>query len=56
LILIVDAFTVEIGVQEAPDINVVTGLLKLWLRELPEPLLTYELFDAFMASSGSLFI
>ncbi|KAK9453924.1 hypothetical protein V1511DRAFT_461621 [Dipodascopsis uninucleata] len=31
------------------DINTVAGCLKLYLRELPEPLLTYELFPEFMA-------
>eukprot|EP00005_Dracoamoeba_jomungandri_P012158 CAMPEP_0174266536 /NCGR_PEP_ID=MMETSP0439-20130205/30584_1 /TAXON_ID=0 /ORGANISM="Stereomyxa ramosa, Strain Chinc5" /LENGTH=382 /DNA_ID=CAMNT_0015353567 /DNA_START=519 /DNA_END=1664 /DNA_ORIENTATION=- len=30
------------------DIHVVAGLLKHWLRTLPEPLLTYELFEDFM--------
>jgi len=29
------------------DINVVAGLLKLYLRELPEPLLTFALYDSF---------
>ncbi|PRP89314.1 lim domain protein [Planoprotostelium fungivorum] len=27
------------------DINAVAGLLKLWLRELPEPLLTFQHYD-----------
>ena len=27
-----------------PDIHVVAGVFKAWLRELPEPLLTYDLF------------
>ncbi|PRP88153.1 rho GTPase-activating protein 24-like [Planoprotostelium fungivorum] len=30
------------------DPHVVAGLLKLYLRELPEPLITYELYDAFL--------
>jgi len=30
------------------DINVVTSTMKLWLRELPEPLLTYELHQDFL--------
>jgi len=29
------------------------GLLKLFLRKLPEPLLTFELFDCFMAANGT---
>nr|ASF90216.1 hypothetical protein SPAR03590 [Bartheletia paradoxa] len=30
------------------DVNVVTGVLKLWLRELPEPLLTFHLYQGFI--------
>ncbi|ORX39261.1 hypothetical protein BD324DRAFT_619059 [Kockovaella imperatae] len=30
------------------DINVVSGALKLWFRELPEPLLTYALYHQFI--------
>ena len=30
------------------DINVVSGALKLWFRELPEPLLTYGLYNQFI--------
>jgi hypothetical protein len=33
----------------------VAGLLKLYLRELPEPLLTYESFDNFIAANESMF-
>lgn len=31
------------------DVNTVTGCFKLYLRELPEPLLTYELMDSFVS-------
>ena len=31
----------------------IADLLKLYLRELPDPLLTYELYDCFMAKSKS---
>lgn len=30
------------------DPHAIAGVLKLWLRELPEPLLTYELFQPFL--------
>ena len=30
------------------DVNGIAGALKLYLRELPEPLMTYELYDAWM--------
>ncbi|NXL40810.1 RHG15 protein, partial [Glaucidium brasilianum] len=33
---------------EWSDIHVVTGALKLFFRELPEPLVPYELFDPFI--------
>ena len=32
----------------------VAGLLKAYFRELPEPLLTFELYDCFIASYGKL--
>lgn len=33
------------------DINIIAACLKLWLRELPEPLLTYELYQGFIDSA-----
>ena len=35
------------------DINVATNVLKLYLRELPDPLLTYAAFDQLHAASSS---
>ena len=32
------------------DMNVLTGALKLFFRELKEPLFTYSLFDRFLSS------
>lgn len=38
------------------DINVVASVLKQWLRELPEPLLTHGLYQGFIdAASKSTF-
>ncbi|ORX46776.1 RhoGAP-domain-containing protein [Hesseltinella vesiculosa] len=34
-----------------PDINVCTGLLKLYLRELKEPLMTFDYYDYFMEAA-----
>lgn len=34
--------------EATSDINIVAGCLKLWFRELPEPLLTHELYRAFI--------
>ncbi len=31
----------------------VTGLLKLWFRELPEPVFTWDLYSAFVQAAGS---
>lgn len=33
------------------DINIIAACLKLWLRELPEPLLTHELYQGFIDSA-----
>ncbi|KAG5519919.1 hypothetical protein PMAC_000196 [Pneumocystis sp. 'macacae'] len=33
------------------DINIIAGALKLWLRELPEPLMTYKLYSQFISLS-----
>jgi hypothetical protein len=35
---------------EGRDLHTVAGVLKLFFRELPEPLLTYELYDTFLAA------
>eukprot|EP01080_Neovahlkampfia_damariscottae_P010182 gene10182-2602_t len=40
------------NLNDIQDINVVTGLLKLYFRELPEPLCTYESYDMFIAANG----
>lgn len=37
------------------DINVITGVLKDFLRNLPEPLLTFHLNKAFMEAAGETF-
>lgn len=40
-----NAWTVELSAEHVPDINVITSLIKDYLRELPEPLFTKGLFD-----------
>ena len=37
--------------EASSDINIVAGCLKLWFRELPEPLLTYSLYPAFIEAA-----
>ncbi|KAG8185701.1 hypothetical protein JTE90_003240 [Oedothorax gibbosus] len=39
------ALTADLSVEHVPDINVVTSLLKDYLRELPEPLLSRSLYE-----------
>lgn len=38
--------------NKVEDINVITGVLKDFLRNLPEPLLTFRLNKAFMEAAG----
>jgi hypothetical protein len=37
------------------DVNVITGVLKLWLRELPEPLLTFALYQGYIDAASETF-
>lgn len=37
------------------NIHTICGVLKLWLRELPEPLLTFELYDKIVHLESKLF-
>jgi hypothetical protein len=47
-----DVEAVDVHSSEwSSDINVVSGALKLWFRELPEPLLTFGLYDAFIEAA-----
>jgi hypothetical protein len=38
---------------ESNDIHIATGLLKMFFRELQEPLLTFKLYDEIMTLQGS---
>ena len=40
------------NIEEHP-IHVLTTALKCFFRELPEPLLTFELYDEFLQASGT---
>ncbi|OLY78371.1 Rho GTPase-activating protein 23 [Smittium mucronatum] len=40
--------TTNLGEDAFPDINVISGVLKHFLRELPEPLIPYNLFSGFI--------
>jgi hypothetical protein len=39
--------------EAKPKPELVAGLFKLYLRELPEPLLTFSLYTAFLSASGT---
>lgn len=43
---------VELSPEHVPDINVITGVLKDYLRELPEPLFTKCLFQMTVDALG----
>jgi hypothetical protein len=39
-----------IDLKTVSDPHTVSGVLKLWFRELPEPLMTYDLYESFIAA------
>ncbi|KAJ1928750.1 hypothetical protein FBU59_007103, partial [Linderina macrospora] len=43
---------VDLSADEFYDINVVSGVMKQFLRELPEPLMTYNLYDGFVNAAS----
>ncbi|CAG5863540.1 unnamed protein product [Menidia menidia] len=45
-----DSHAVELCENTYPDINVITGVLKDYLRELPYPLITKQLYEAVLES------
>lgn len=47
-----DSTSVNLCPEEYPDVNVITGILKDFLRELPQPLLPPELLEAVTQSMG----
>lgn len=47
---------VDLSDQKWADINVIADAFKQFLRELPEPLLTYKYYDEFINASGNISI
>ncbi|KAJ1991366.1 hypothetical protein H4R33_001382 [Dimargaris cristalligena] len=43
---------IDLAADEYYDINVVAGVLKLFLRDLPEPLLTFQLYEGFINAAA----
>uniref|UniRef100_A0A8C5WDS7 Synapse defective Rho GTPase homolog 2 n=1 Tax=Leptobrachium leishanense TaxID=445787 RepID=A0A8C5WDS7_9ANUR len=48
-----DSKAVGLCEDEYPDINVITGVLKDYLRELPSPLITKQLYEAVLAAMAA---
>lgn len=44
----VEGVKLNYGLENLSELNDLTGALKLWLRELPEPLLTWHLYPGFI--------
>lgn len=55
--LLLDIDTVDLDAEEwSSDINNVASVLKQWLRELPDPLLTHSLHQGFIEASSMYFV
>ncbi|XP_077390620.1 rho GTPase-activating protein SYDE2 [Festucalex cinctus] len=48
-----ESYAVELCENTYPDINVITGVLKDYLRELPYPLITKQLYEAVLDSMAT---
>jgi len=49
-IIFLNLLALDVDLSRCGDAHVAAGLLKLYLRELPEPLLTFDLYDRFIAA------
>ncbi|KAJ2552472.1 hypothetical protein EV175_003297, partial [Coemansia sp. RSA 1933] len=47
-----DPDAIDLSWSDFQDINVVSGVMKQFLRELPEPLMTYNLYDGFINAAS----
>lgn len=55
--LLIDVDAVDLMTDEATsDINNISGVLKQWFRELPEPLLTHQLYSGFIDAASKSFL
>lgn len=45
---------VDVEFKAGTDVHVVSSLMKLYLRELPEPLLTFDMYDCFVMAHSQL--
>src|SRR5690348_5531490 len=44
----------DVDVMQIEEHHLVAGMLKQYFLQLPEPLLTFELYDCFLAATGKL--
>ncbi|KAJ2235481.1 hypothetical protein IWW45_002563 [Coemansia sp. RSA 485] len=47
-----DPDAVDLNAKDFGDINVISGVMKQFLRELPEPLMTYNLYEGFINAAS----
>jgi hypothetical protein len=52
LFLLKDGEKADISVNMYEDINIITGALKLYFRDLPIPLITYDAYPKFIESAS----
>lgn len=47
-----DGEKVDISANLYPDINIITGALKLYFRDLPIPVITYDTYSKFIEAAS----
>lgn len=43
----------QVDLNTIEDVHIISGALKLFFRELSEPIMTSEMYDAFIATAGT---
>jgi len=46
----------DVNLETVTDPHVVANLIKVFFRELPEPLMTFDLYDCFLSAIGTPFL
>lgn len=54
--LCVDGEKADISVNTYEDINIITGALKLYFRELPIPVISYDAYPRFIEAASKSFV
>ena len=52
LYLVITDLVVDFTDHEWEDINIISGALKLFLRELPDPLIPFSLYNKFIEAGS----